>query len=263
MTGNPSAPDGQQPAQQQLAQAASATPAELDTKLGMIKASYVEVLDATKHQDDKIGQLLTSISFLTAAALALAALESSNFLTRSFVVSPYKLPLALIALVVFLVGVAWSVMLLLLSLSTPLRVPGLIRSSRDNPINWVRGIRASQLYFYEICKISVDQWEDKWSAPAEDLKRERFSSLVRETHNLGVRTSAKYDRTTEAVAILSFSLLAFALSVIFVAIAVATPSSEQAISMNWWQRFIVAWVFGCYTWLQTLSQVRYNPMPAV
>ena len=224
----------------------------------MITASYAEVLDATKHQDDKIGQLLTSISFLTAAALALAALESSNFLTRPIAVTPYQLPLALIALVAFLAGVAWSVMLLLLSLSTPLRVPGLTRSRRSNPTKWVRDIRASQIYFYEISKISVDQWEDKWSAPAEDLKRERFSSLVRETHNLGVRTSAKYDRTTEAVAVLSFSLLAFALSIIYVAIAVATPASAHTIVLNWWQRLIVAWIFGCYAWLQTLGQIRYN-----
>ena len=103
-------------------------PAEADLKLGMITSSYAEVLDATKHQDDKIGQLLTSIAFLTAATLAMAALESGNFITRSFEVEPYKLPLALIALVAFLVGVAWSVMLLLVSLSTPLRVPGLVRS---------------------------------------------------------------------------------------------------------------------------------------
>jgi hypothetical protein len=237
---------------------ASAVPSETDQKLDMIDYSYKEVLDATKHQDDKIGQLLTSIAFLTAATLALAALESGNFITRTFAVNPYKLPLALITLIAFLVGVAWSVMLLLASLSTPLRVPGLIRPKRDKPIEWVRGVRTSQIYFYEISQVSVDQWEDKWGAPVEELKQERLRSLIRETHNLGVRTRAKYDRTTEAVCLLSIALLAFALSAILVAIVAATPSSSNAIVLNWWQRLVIGWVIGCYAWLQTLGQIRYN-----
>ena len=234
-------------------------PSETDLKLGMITSSYEQVLDATKHQDDKIGQLLTSIAFLTAATLAMAALESGDFITRSFEVDPYKLPLALIALVVFLVGVAWSVMLLLVSLSTPLRVPGLARSTRrPNPIRWVNGVKASQIYFYEMSRVSVEQWEYKWSAPAESLKEERLSALIRETHNLGVRTSAKYDRTTEAVGVLSVALLAFALSIVFVGIVAATPQTAQPIPLVLWQRVVIGGVFGCYAWLQTLGQVRYS-----
>jgi hypothetical protein len=234
-------------------------PSETEQKLEMIGYSYAEVLDATKHQDDKIGQLLTSVAFLTAATLALAALDSGNFIARRFAVEPYKLPLALIALVVFLVGVAWSVMLLLASLSTPLRVPGLTRPKRDNkPMQWVKNVRTSQIYFYEISRVSVSQWEDKWSAPVEDLRQERLRSLIRETHNLGVRTRAKYDRTTEAVGLLSLALLAFALSIVFVAIVAATPSSSEPIALNLWQRLLIGWVIGCYAWLQTLGQIRYN-----
>lgn len=233
-------------------------PADIDVKLEMISDSYAEVLDATKHQDDKVGQLLTSIAFLTAATLALAALESGDFITRTFVVSPYKLPLGLIALIVFLVGVAWSVMLLLVSLSTPLRVPGLTRTRKANPMTWVNGVPASQIYFYEMSRVSVDEWEKKWSSSAETLKKERLRSLVRETHNLGVRTSAKYDRTTEAVGLLSLSLLAFALSIIFVAIVAATPGAPQPVILSLWQRIIAGVTFGCYGWFQVLGQVRYN-----
>jgi hypothetical protein len=235
-------------------------PAEIDAKIEMIMTSYAEVLDATKHQDDKIGQLLTSISFLTAATLALAALESGDFITRSFAVAPFKLPLALITLAVFLVGVAWTVMMLLGSLSTPLRLPGLVRPRKKDPdpIKWVRGIKASQIYFFEMANISVDQWETKWKAPVNELKAERLESLVRETHNLGVRTHAKYDRTTEAVGLLSISLLAFALSIIFVAIVAANPDPSTPIVLSLWQRVLVGSVFGCYVWIQTLGRIRYN-----
>lgn len=259
MTSDASADKGQQP-DVPVGPGGEATveQSETDKKLDLIIFSYSEVLDATKHQDDKIGQLLTSISFLTAATLALAALESGEFITRKFDVAPYKLPLALIALIVFLIGVAWSVMLLLASLSTPLRIPGLTGPKRDKPIDWVKDVRASQIYFHEISRVSVGQWEEKWSAPVGDLKQERLRSLIRETHNLGVRTSAKYNRTTEAVSLLSVALLAFALSIVFVAIVAGTPSSSHAITLNWWQRIIVGWVFGSYVWMQTLGQIRYN-----
>lgn len=238
--------------------------AEIDAKLQLINASYAEVLDATKHQDDKIGQLLIGIAFLTAATLALAALGVPSFITRTFVVQPFKLPLGLIALAAFLVGVLFSVMLLLASLSTPLRLPGLgkkntlQRPKKNDSMQWVRGVKASQIYFFEMSRISLDQWEHKWDAPVEALKRERLKSLVKETHNLGLRTSAKYDRTTEAAALLSLSLLEFALSVIFVAIAAGSPSGDTPIMLQLWQRIILGGIFGCYFWAQLLGRVRYD-----
>src|SRR5687767_12578535 len=66
-------------------------PDEVEAKLQLIEFSYREVLDATKHQDDKIGRMLTSVAFLTAAAMALAALSSAQFLTRNFKVPPFTL----------------------------------------------------------------------------------------------------------------------------------------------------------------------------
>jgi uncharacterized integral membrane protein len=239
--------------------------AEVDAKLELITTSYNEVLDATKHQDDKIGQLLTSIAFLTAATLALAALGIPSFVTRAFVVQPFKLPLGLIALAVFLVGVLFSVMLLLASLSTPLRLPGLGKKSNstqsstdDDSMRWAGGVKASQIYFFEISRVSLDQWESKWDATVDALKRERLRSLIRETHNLGLRTSAKYDRTTEAVALLSMALLAFALSVVFVAIIAGSSSGHGPIALKLWQRVIIGGIFGCYLWAQLLGQIRYS-----
>ena len=231
---------------------------ETENKLKLISASYAEVLDATKHQDDKIGQLLTSISFLTAAVLALAALESGSFVTRKFSVQPFTLPLVLIALAIFLVGVAFSVMLLLTSLSTPLRLPGLGISRTSPKIRWVRGIQGSQMYFFEIARTSLQQWESKWDASASVLTRERVDSLIKETHNLGLRTSAKYDRTTEAVSLLSMSLFAFVLAIVFVAIVASSPQDHKPIHLSLWQHAVIAAVFAGYFWLQLIGRIRYN-----
>ncbi len=240
----------------------SARLTEIDAKLQLINASYAEVLDATKHQDDKIGQLLIGIAFLTAATLALAALGTPVFITRAFVVQPFELPLGLITLAAFLVGVLFSVMLLLASLSTPLRLPGLgkknsrAQTSKNDYLQWVHGV--SQIYFYEISQISVDQWERKWDASVEALKRQRLKSLIKETHNLGLRTSAKYDRTTEAVALLSLALLEFALSVVFVSIIAGSLGDNKPIMLELWQRVIIGGIFGCYFWAQLLGRIRYG-----
>jgi uncharacterized integral membrane protein len=232
---------------------------ELDAKLKLINASYAEVLDATKHQDDKIGQLLIGIAFLTAATLALAALGIPSFITRAFVVQPFALPLGLIALAAFLVGVLFSVMLLLASLGTPLRLPGLDKKKSLSKNDYMQRVQeVSQIYFYEISRISVDQWTHKWDVSAEELKRQRLKSLIKETHNLGLRTSAKYDRTTEALALLSLSLLEFALSVIFVSIIAGSPGGNKPIMLELWQRIIIGGIFGCYFWAQLLGRIRYD-----
>ena len=92
------------------------------------------------------------------------------------------------------------------------------------------------------------------------LDRERVDSLIKETHNLGVRTRAKYDRTTEAVALLSMSLLAFALGVILVAIVATAPPGMRPIHMTLVQRIILGGIFASYCWIQLHSQIGYSHM---
>src|ERR1700723_3669088 len=53
------------------------------------RLSYTEVLDATKHQDDKIGRLLTAVAFLTVAALAMVQFKlGTNPTTAHFCLPP-------------------------------------------------------------------------------------------------------------------------------------------------------------------------------
>lgn len=47
-------------------------PDELKDELQLAKDSYKEVLDATKHQDERIGRFLTAIAFLVSAGIALS-----------------------------------------------------------------------------------------------------------------------------------------------------------------------------------------------
>ena len=228
-------------------------------KLEMITYSYEQVLDATKHQDDKIGQLITGIAFLTAATAVLTALGPGDSLAREFIVRPFTFPLSLIALIIFLIGVAWSVLLLLVSLSAPLRSPF---KPRENGIRWANDVKYSQIFFHDMAKTSSRLWVAKWNSDVNSLKKERFDTLVRETHNLGVRTTNRHFRTEEAFPLLTMSLLAFMLSIFFFGIAAAYPlqyhTAPPDIALNLWQRVVLGGIFGCYAWLQARAKIRHK-----
>jgi hypothetical protein len=72
-----------------------------------------------------------------------------------------------------------------------------------------------------------------------------------------LRTKFKYERTSEAIALLSISLLAFALAIVFVAMAAASPD-ESPIVPRGGQHLLVALIFGLYCFIQVLSRVRYD-----
>jgi hypothetical protein len=232
----------------------------IDKKIELLEFTYKEVLDATKHQDDKIGRLLTVIAFLTAGALALANLAGGNKVATVFAISPFRAPLTMLCLTVYLLTVFITVSLLVVSFGTPLRLPGIepFRKQRRKTF-WVNDIKASQIYFSEIAKVSVEQWREKWKGTESELKRERLDSFIKETHNLSLRTNFKYDRTTEALSVFSLALLAFSLAVGFAYLATTSmhagdPSDPVEISVR--GRILLASVLASYTFVQLLSRLR-------
>lgn len=231
-----------------------------DKKLELVRETYREVLDATKHQDDKIGRLLTGLAFLTAASLALAGLSGAEFLRRDFEITPFTLPLGLIALAAFLVGVVLAVLLLVASFGTPLRLPGQ-RPTRapeaKDDVAWASGVRGSAVYFFEIANLSLGEWKIKWLASSEDLERERRQSLVHETHNLAARTAFKYERVAEATSIVSLALLSFVLAGLFVLFA-ADASTVDAEPLALSQRWVLGAVVAAASLLQVQARLRYR-----
>src|SRR5664280_360809 len=130
-----------------------------DKRLTLLTTSYREVLDATKHQDDKVGRLLTATAFLTAAALALANLVGGRALPRPFIIGRESLPpLALLALLVFLLCVVLAAVMLVYSIATPLKIPAFVNASREGAD---RGF--SQIYFFSIAELAKEEWQAKWA----------------------------------------------------------------------------------------------------
>jgi Ca2+/Na+ antiporter len=241
--------------------------AKVDAQLELLRRSYDEVLDATKHQDDKIGRLFTGVSFLTAAALALANLGDPRYLSQKYTefAKPVELPpLGIMALAVYLVLVIICVMLLINSLATPLRVPGGKSDPASVPVPWAgnSNIKASQIFFFSIAKYSVHEWSQKWTATPLDLKRELVASLINENHNLAVRTQFKYGRTSEAISVFNLALLFLSLTVVFGATAAASDVSAgngpAAINFPALARIIASSMFGLYLFFQLQSSIRYS-----
>lgn len=184
------------------------------TRLDLLKQSYSEVLDATKHQDDKIGRILAAVSFLAAAAIALVN-ASGIGVARQFTLGDRTLPLLAYAFVAFVVGVVFSVTLLLSSVTTSLTLPG--RRSGGQ-----RG--DSLVYFFPISRRRLKDWHGEWAAARPALAARFEDGFVDEIYNLAVRTNHKYRRTGEAVALLRLTLFSLGAAVMFAgAVATAPP----------------------------------------
>lgn len=234
-----------------------------DDRLELLEASYKEVLDATKHQDDKVGRLLTATAFLTAAALGLANLRGGAALSRGYVIDGVELPaLTLVALGVFLLAVVFAAVIFIYSIMTPLRIPGF------QPSTTAGSQRISQIYFYPIAAASEAAWNRKWQEDnVQELHNEGVEMYRDEVRNLALRADFKYSRTNEGVAILSFALLAFGIGVVLAVTAGLTSCPDAsnvtgvciaAAELSWLPRALLAavvsgWVFG-----SLVSRVRYG-----
>lgn len=183
---------------------------EVRGKLRFARESYLEVLDATKHQDDKIGRYLTALAFLTTGAITL--LFRGDLLAVRFRFAGEDLPMAgnypLVAWLtaLFFVCILGSVVLLLLSLSSPLRIPGM-------KTEWGPKLGKSRLFFTYIGSQRVDEWQSQWSKPtSQAIEKELLEQYVLETHNLSERARTKYQHTNEAstLFVLALYFLAFA-----------------------------------------------------
>jgi len=223
-----------------------------------LEESFAQILDAAKHQDDQIGRLLVAVAFLTAAILTLASLNSAAFVTRDFYVPPFVLPLALIATITFLVGMAIAVLLLLAALTAPYGLPGVTLPHDPLEVDPKRngaGVPCSHIYFLQISSLSNEEWRQKWRSPVNEIRKEHFASLVEETHSLSVRTAFQYERSSEATTVLSFSFLFFSLAMILVGIA-ARGNIKNPVHLELYSRILLGVILGTYFSIQLGTPMR-------
>ncbi|MBC2908310.1 hypothetical protein, partial [Streptomyces cupreus] len=235
------------------------------SKFTLLEDSFDEVLDAIKHMDDKIGRLLTSVAFLTTAMLALGSLSAAQYLGYDFQVTPYELPVVLISITVFLLGVFMAVMLLLAGRAAPIGVPGVSGDPASNPLNSAGHPRKmSQLWFLKIAEATQDEWEGEWNRSIDEIREDRESDLRKETQNLARRATFKHDRIREAVAVLALALLAFSVAVVFASAAAGScPAGADScklpitVPIETFHRFLLGALFAVYVFVQVGIPARH------
>lgn len=153
------------------------------SRFELAKFGYAEVLDATKHQDDKVGRLLAAVAFLTGGALIFA---KADYLTKSYPVGAHEYHLTAIFLGAFLFFDFIAITLFVLTVATPLTFPG--RASG--------GGKTSHLFFHVISRKTQDEWTASWSD--NDLAAKFEEELIDETYNLAYRAASKYQRSRMA-----------------------------------------------------------------
>ena len=120
-------------------------------KLDHLRVAYQETLDATKHQDDKIGRFMAGIAFLIAGALVF---NEPTVLQATYLVGDTSLPLPALTLGTFLVLVVLSLFFYVLAMSAPLTIPP--GTTTD---------RRSHQYFLLIAGETRDTWRSYWERP--------------------------------------------------------------------------------------------------
>lgn len=224
----------------------------------LIKESFHQVLDATKHQDDKIGRFLTAVAFLTTGAIALlygAALTAPRF---SFAHVDYPegpghgvYPLVAWASVGFFLCVFSAVSLLLISLTAPLRLPG-------RRTDWGPSLRGSRLFFTHIADEPADDWNRRWHPPdVLDASKQVYEQYVNETHNLAERARVKYQHTNEAGSLFILALLILGLLVVLTTAATLADGVSSSVGgkpIPWSWR--LAWPCGLVICAHVLVQLH-------
>lgn len=196
-----------------------------ELKLRLARESYLEVLDATKHQDDKIGRFLTAIAFLFTGAMAFGT--RTEVLGVRYQLGAHILPLPALLLGLFSVLSVVGVLFLLIGLGPNLKLPSpesLTPEGLKRP--------PSRLFFYSISNVTLDEWSALWrdQIPSVD---DMIDTYVRETHNLAIKTDFKYSRTNEARAVFTLGLLFLAVFVVLGFDALSQSSRDPSTALVW------------------------------
>ncbi len=209
----------------------------------LLSTSYREVLDATKHQDDKVGRFLTAIAFLMAAAIAFGV--RADVLTIKYDLQR-PLPLPAILFMVFFALVILSVVLLLFALGQALRLPSSTAPGRS-----------SYLFFMSIADHSNDNWNRQWSRETSEIESDIDSDLVGEIRNLAIRADGKYQRSAEAQSTFTIGLLAFILGLVL-SLKVLASGRPEVEPWNTSSRMITASVIGLFAFVLGYGLLRFE-----
>jgi hypothetical protein len=224
-------------------------PTDGPTRLDLLKFSYGEILDATKHQDDKIGRILGAVAFFTGGALAFVDRE---LLQARYQIGDSSVPLVATSLAVFLILTSLSVLEYLLALVAPLISP----PRHKGPAKGV----TSHIFFSTISEVAAEEWKQDWLRSEVKLAWDFERDLVSETMNLATRAKRKYDHAQAAAALFFCAAPFYALTII-ASIDASLNSAPTEIDWNLRRRLVAGAMLGGVALALTLVAGRTHGIP--
>lgn len=197
----------------------------LSRALELARQTYAEVLDATKHQDDKVNRFLVAIAFLTSGAIAFVL--KVELLDARYELGAFHLPVIAISAALYLTGTISAVIMLLMVLSTELKIPGRPKSP-DSDV----ALDESLLYFQMIGSQPLRMWLRRWDVPDDQLEEQLRKQYLRESHNLSERARVKYGLTDEAASVYIYSLMWLGAGLLLGTHAAQTPGTLASIEKS-------------------------------
>lgn len=199
----------------------------MEQRLAVARISYGEVLDATKHNDEKIGRALTSIAFITTAGVAFAVGGNEHVLKIRYIMGRASAPLPSIFLLAFFVFILLTVIMYLSAMGNPLTFP----EKHDEKIG-------SNLFFYLIANEDRSSWTETWGLDArasyDTIRLGTINNFVNEAHHLAGRVRFKYERMEIARALFITALISLILSFVTgLTPFIMSTASQQLDTLRW------------------------------
>jgi hypothetical protein len=185
-------------------QAADHLPIDWKGRAEVLKHSYDEVLAFIKHEDDKIGRVLTALAFLTAAGVTLFVFSSQSQ-THPLLFTRPDVDAADVFFAGFMVSLLASLLFILGAVDPTSQIPGFLpHGPRRNSI----------LFFRFIHRDQSEHWLDS-NVRLEDLDMQLAESFRNDAMELSRRALHKVERFAESrafvhVAIITLTLLGIA-----------------------------------------------------
>jgi len=178
---------------------------ELEVKAALAKSILDDVVVSSSHEDEKVGRMLYSMSFLTVGA----TIAFSSFLGNRIGNVTYGVDLMSVLFIAYLIFLVAGTIMVLEAMSPRLYI-GKRGASRGGSKVMTSAELDSMHFFKSISRKSKDDWMESFRSAtvAELLEREREQAL-QQAHFLSRKVTEKIEYIRKAKWIMLFAALSF------------------------------------------------------
>jgi hypothetical protein len=181
---------------------------DLEVKAALAKSILDDVVESSSHEDEKVGRMLYSMSFLTVGA----AIAFSSFLGNRIGNTAYGVDLMSVLFLAYLAFLVAETIIVLEAMSPRLHVRG--RSARGG--GQVSSANLDSMHFFKsIARKGQEEWPSYFRAmSAGELLEEEREQALRQAHFLARKVTEKIEYIRKAKWIMLFAALSFVAMVV-------------------------------------------------